>query len=396
MSEGVELYEPATPTFQERHATVYQEMRDHHPVHRTTDGVYVLTRFDDVWSAVRDWESFSSESVAESRGLLPAVEYMDPPRHTQMRALVSRAFTPRRIAELEAHLRQLAVQALDELESGFDAVRDYALPLPSIMMAELLGVPIEVRERFLPLSEGFLDAADHTELAARFARIYEMFDELLTQRRARPEDDLMSALLDAEVGGVKLTDDEVKGFCFLLLVAGNDTSTTLIGNSIEVLARYPESRAEIAADLSLAPDAIEEILRLESPSQVLPRTAARDLVLHDVTIPAGSRVLLCWGAANLDEREFPEPLRFDIHRVARRHLAFGHGIHFCLGASLARLEARVCLEVLLERWPDYRIDDGRARYISHWARAWRTLPLEAPAQSAANRRDGVDSSDCYG
>ena len=388
MSVGAELYDPATLAFQERHAAVYQEIRDHHPVYRTVRGVYVLTRFDDVWNAVHDWESFSSEDVAESRGLLPAVEYMDPPRHSQMRALVSRAFTPRRIAELEPHLRELAMETLDELGPDFDAVREFALPLPSIMMAELLGVPIDVRERFLPLTEGFLDSTDHEELATRFARIYEMFDELLALRRMHPEDDLMSALLAAEIEGVRLTDDEVSGFCFLLLVAGNDTSTTLIGNSIAILARHPDVRAELVADPGLVSGAIEEILRRESPSQVLPRTAARDVMLHDVTIPAGARVLLCWAAANLDEREFPDPLRFNIHRGAQRHLALGHGIHFCLGASLARLEARVCLEVLLERWPEYHLAEGRERYVSHWARAWRRLPLDGAPHVIAAAVDG--------
>jgi len=186
----------------------------------------------------------------------------------------------------------------------------------------------------------------------------------------------MTALLAAEVDGERLTDEDLLGFSFLLLIAGNDTTTSLIGNGAELLARHPDQRTELASDQSMVPAAIEEMLRMEAPTQALPRTTTRDVELHGVTIPKGSRVLLVFGAANLDEREFADPERFDIHRRAPRHLAFGHGIHYCLGAMLARLEGRVIFEELLARLPDYRVVGQPQRHTSNWARAWRSLPLE--------------------
>ena len=159
-------------------------------------------------------------------------------------------------------------------------------------------------------------------------------------------------------------------------MAGNDTTTSLIGNGVELLARHKDQRAELAGDLSLVPAAIEEMLRVESPTQALPRTAMRDVELHGSTIPSGSRVMLLWGSANLDDREFPDPEVFDIHRRAPRHLGFGHGIHVCLGAALARLESRVAFEELLTRAPEYELQGESARYVSNWARAWRFLPLQ--------------------
>ena len=176
-----------------------------------------------------------------------------------------------------------------------------------------------------------------------------------------------------------LSEDDLLGFCFLLLIAGNDTTTTLIGNGAELLARHPDQRAMLAANPALIPAAVEEMVRIEAPTQALPRTARRDLTRHGVTIPEGSRVMFLFGAANLDEREFDDPERFDIAREAPRHLGFGHGIHFCLGAPLARLEARVAFEELLARLPEYEVVGTPERYVSNWARAWRTLRLAVEA-----------------
>ncbi len=187
----------------------------------------------------------------------------------------------------------------------------------------------------------------------------------------------MSALIAAEVDGRHLTDAELKGFCFLLLIAGNDTTTSAIGNGAVLLAEHPDQRAELVRDSTLIPGAIEEIVRIESPAQALPRTCMHDIEVHGVTIAAGSRVMLLWGSANLDDREFADPERFDIHRLAPRHVGFGHGVHHCLGASLARLEARVAFEELLRRMPEYRLAGRCERFVSHWARAWRTIPVSA-------------------
>jgi cytochrome P450 len=358
------VYEPGTAQFQQDRSSVYRALRDEDPVHRMRDGTYVLSRFDDVWTAVHDWETFSSDHVAESRVAAPMMIYMDPPRHSSLRAIVSQAFTPRRVADLEPSVRRIVRDTLADLPERFDLASDVAAPIPSRMIAELIGVPEELRETFRTWTEAFLELASPSDGLDRFVRIYELFATLLDERRRAPTDDLMSALLAAEVDG-----------CFLLLIAGNDTTTSLIGSGAHLLAEHPDQRAALVADPTLIPAAIEEMARLESPAQALPRTAMRDVELHGVTIPEGSRVLLCWGAANLDEREFPDAERFDVTRRAKRHLGFGHGAHYCLGASLARLEARVAFEELLAELPHYRLAGGAERYTSTWARAWRTLPI---------------------
>jgi cytochrome P450 len=292
--------------------------------------------------------------------------------------LVSRAFTPKRVADLEPRVRAVADELLTKLAAGGggDLVHEFASPLPSTIMSDLIGVPEEHRTAFQGWIEAFLEVTSPDDIAGRATNIYALFGTLLAERRRSPADDLMSALLAARVEGDSLSDDDLLGFCFLLLVAGNDTTTSLIGNGVELLARNKDQRAELAADPSLIPGAIEEMLRIESPTQALSRTAMRDVELHGTTIPAGSRVMLLWGAANLDDREFPDPEVFDIHRRAARHLGFGHGIHVCLGAALARLESRVAVEELLARSPEYELSGEPERYVSNWARAWRILPLQ--------------------
>jgi len=375
LSPDTFVYDPTTAAFQTDMHAIYRELRDRHPVYVNAQGTYVLSRFQDVWNAVHDWDAFSSDHVAEAAEQLPSMIYMDPPRHSALRALVSRAFTPKRVADLEPRIRAVARDLLDSPGSPFDVAHRFAAPLPSIIMSDLLGVPEEHRESFRTWTEAFLEVTGPEDIAGRVENIYALFAVLLEERRRVPGNDLMSALLAAEVDGVRLTDDELVGFCFLLLIAGNDTTTTLIGNGAELLARHPDQRAELVADSSLIPSAVEEMVRIESPTQALPRTTMREVELHDTVIPAGSRVMLLWGAANLDDREFPDADRFDIHRDTKRHLGFGHGIHFCIGASLARLEARVAFEELLRRMPRYELAAEPVRFVSNWARAWRALPV---------------------
>jgi cytochrome P450 len=212
--------------------------------------------------------------------------------------------------------------------------------------------------------------------------IYSCFAELLAERRVRPCDDLMSALVDAEIDGRCLTEDELLGFCFLLVVAGNDTTTNLIGNGSELLARHTDERARLVRHRSLRPNGIEEMLRFEPPAQALPRTTTRDTTVHRTTIPAGSRVLLLWASANRDEREFANADRFDVGREIPRHLTFGHGAHYCLGAALARLEGRAAFDELLDRLPDYEVVGQPARITSHWARAFESLPIAFEPRAA--------------
>jgi hypothetical protein len=378
MSQQGFVYDPATGEFQREMHAVYRTLRDDHPVYVTPDGAFVLSRFDDVWNAVNDWASFSSAGVAEAAQLQPQMIYMDPPNHTSLRRLVSRAFTPKRVVDLEPRVRAVADELLTKMAAagGGELVHEFASPLPSTIMSDLIGVPDEHRAAFQGWIEAFLEVTGPDDIAGRATNIYTLFGSLLAERRQSPADDLMSALLAARVDGDSLTDDDLLGFCFLLLVAGNDTTTSLIGNGVELLARHPDQRAELAADHSLIPAAIEEMLRVESPTQALSRTAMREVELHGSTIPAGSRVMLLWGSANLDDREFPDPDAFDIHRHALRHLGFGHGIHVCLGAALARLESRVAFEELLTRSPGYELSGEPERYVSNWARAWRLLPLQ--------------------
>ena len=382
MSLQTFAYDPTTADFQVHMHEIYRQLRDEHPVYRDPDqSFYALSRFQDVWKAVHDWETFSSDGVAEAQALMPQMIYMDPPRHTSLRALVSRAFTPHRIAAIEPRIRVVARGLVDGFASSGrgDLVHDLAAPLPSTIMGELIGVPDEHLETFRSWTEQFVGITAVEDFAEAAANIYGLFGDLLAARRRQPTGDLMSALIDASVDGQQLSDEELLGFCFLLLIAGNDTTTSLIGNGSELLARHPEQRAALVADPSLLPTAIEEMLRIESPTQALPRTAMRDVVFHDTEIPAGSRVILVWGAANLDEREFADPERFHIRRAITRHLGFGHGPHFCLGASLARLEARIAFEELLSRVPEYELGGEPTRFTSTWARAFQSLPLQFPS-----------------
>jgi cytochrome P450 len=377
MSQRTFVYDPGTADFQRHMQEIYRVLRDEHPVYEGS-GWFAISRFEDLWNAIHDWAAFSSAHVAEAGLLMPQMIYMDPPRHTSLRAIVSRAFTPKRVAELEDRVRQVTRRLIDGFAAtgSCELIGDLAAPLPSTVMAELIGVPPEHIEQFRLWTEAFLDVTSPADIAERADGIYGLFGTLLAARRREPADDLMSALLAAEVDGEKLSEDDLLGFCFLLLIAGNDTTTSLIGSGAELLARHPDQRRQLVADPSLVPAAVEEMLRIESPTQALPRTTLRDVHLDCTTIPEGSRVMLLFGAANLDEREFPDAKRFDIHRHAVRHLAFGHGIHFCLGAMLARIESRVAFEELLARIPDYQITGGPDRVTSNWARAWKTLPLE--------------------
>jgi len=352
------IYDPAQPSFGARSHDVFREMRDNAPVYADPDGrFFALSRFDDVRSAALDWQTFSSKGKLEARYIKPTMSSLDPPEHGEIRAVVSRAFTPRRVAELESDIRALAVGLIDQfIDRGeCDAIADFSSLLPSMVIGRLIGIPDELVPVCRALTDDNMRKTSPAGAEQPAARSYEIFAELYDERRQRPRDDLLSALLAAEINGRRLSEDELLAFGWLMLVGGNDTTTNLIGNGIDLLARHPAQRAELAADPSLLPDAIEEILRIESPTHTLPRTTAHEAVLPTGVIPEGARVLLLWASANLDEREFDDPETFDIHRRAARHLALGHGLHFCLGASLARLEARVAFEEWLRRIPDYEV-----------------------------------------
>ena len=372
------LYDPSTAQFQADIWDVYRTLRDHHPVYRDeARQQYVLTRFEDVWRAVHDWETFSNV-VDEAQNLLPQMIYMDPPRHTALRALVSRAFTPKRVAEIESLTRSAARSLIDEIAVGdgqCEIQHEYASVIPSVVIARMIGVPDEHVAAFRTWTESFLEIQGPEDFAEAAGRIYALFADLLAARRAEPRDDMMTALIDAEVDGQRLSDEELLGFCLLLILAGNDTTSSLVGSGTVLLARHPDQRALLVDNPSLWPAAIEEMNRIESPTQVLPRTTTRAVVIRGVTIPAGSRVMLVWGAANHDDREFPDPERFDVTRQASRHLGFGHGIHYCLGANLARLEALIAFEEWHARFPNYELAGDPRRIVSIWARGFNQIPI---------------------
>jgi hypothetical protein len=316
---------------------------------------------------------------------------MDPPMHGRMRGLVSRGFTPRRVAELEPSIRALACHYLDAAveRRSFDLIGDLAGRLPMDVISELIGVPRADRDEVRRLSdllvhrEEGVDDVPPAGVEAAFSLIT-YYADMLAQRRARRTDDLTSALLDAEIDGDRLTDDEIMGFLFLMVVAGNETTTKLLGNACYWAWRNPDERAKPFADPARIPAWIEETLRYDTSSQMLARVTTTDVELHGTTIPAGERVVLLVGSANRDERVFTRPDVYDLDRDERelqQIASFGFGRHFCLGASLARLEARVCLEELVRRVAAYDIDpDGIRRVHSVNVRGFAALPTTVVAR----------------
>jgi cytochrome P450 len=382
MANAVFVYDPARPDFADDAFEIYRTLRDEHPVYHNPDrGFWALSRFEDVRAAASDPTTYSSEGTSISQGLLPMIQSLDPPRHDQLRDLVNKAFTARRVLEMEPRIRAIARELLEAMHPAgrCDFLREFAAQLPSRVIGELIGVPPERREAFLEWTEAMVaaDPMDPTGENVRVpaANIYQEFAKLLAERRSERRGDLMSALLDTEVEGQHLTEDELLGFCFVLIVAGNDTTTNLLANGLVLLARHPEQRALLAHQPERIPNAVEEMLRYDSPAQALPRTATRDVTLHGVTIPRGAEAMLLWGAANHDEREFEDAERFDVTRSIRRHLAFGQGRHFCIGSHLARLEARVAFEEILASIPEYRLEAEPRWLTSIWARAYESVPI---------------------
>jgi cytochrome P450 len=286
------------------------------------------------------------------------------------------------MADLEPRLREIArsLTAAFAERGSCDIIGEFAAPFPSRVMGELMGIPDELLDECRKITDAVMRIEAPEGNASPVERADALFGELITARRRRPGSDLISALLAVgNDGGEPLSEEEILGFCFLLLIGGNDTTTNLIGNGMELLARHPDDRARLVAEPSLLPQAIDEMLRLDAPNQFNARQTTADVVLHDVTIPADTRVLLLWNAANLDEREFDDPLTFDIDRRPERHLSLGHGAHFCMGAALARLEARVAFEELLTCMPEFDVVATPERIRSVWAWGFESVPVEFPA-----------------
>lgn len=357
---------------------IFARARREHPVHPHPDFPIVsVFRYHDTISILKDPETWSSRfppppgfdpvEIPE-----PSMLGQDPPAHTRLRSLVNQAFTPRIIRGLEPRMEEIAHELLDAaLQRGeVDFVEALTYPLPVIVIAEMIGVPSEDRADFkrwsdeavADLGNGLFVPPSREQLDARrpiFEEMDRYFAALAEKRRREPRDDLISGLVRAEVEGSRLTHQEMISMLTLLLVAGNETTTTLIGNAVLTLLDHPDQLARLRDDPSLLPTAVDEILRFTSPVQLDPRVATRDLELRGHSVEAG-RIVVCWlGSANRDEEVFAEPERFDVGRRENRHVAFGFGPHFCLGSNLARLEARVALRVLLERTKSFeRIDDA--------------------------------------
>jgi hypothetical protein len=378
-----EVHEDPYPT--------YARLREEAPLYRNEEeGFWALSRHADVVTAFRDSARFSSaEGVTlDPRATGPNAHKtmsflaMDPPRHGRMRGLVSRGFTPRRVADLEPRIRELTRRHLaPALEAGaFDLVGDLAGKLPMDVVSELLGVPEADRDELRRLAdlvlhreEGVHDVPEAGAAAALTLVGY--YADMLARRRARPTDDLTSALLAVEVDGDRLTDDDIIGFLFLMVVAGNETTTKLLAHAWYWAWRHPDQRSLPFADPAAVVPWVEETLRYDTSTQMLARTATEDVELHGGVVPAGGRVLLLIGAANRDGRVFPDPDRYDLGRETGALVSFGMGRHFCLGASLARLEARVALEELVARVADYDIDaEAAERVHSVNVRGFARLP----------------------
>jgi cytochrome P450 len=339
---------------------VYDRLRSACPVFHVPPPMdsWLILDYDGVKRALADHDTFSSAIPAPRHWFL----FFDPPRHTKLRALVSRAFTPRVVANLEPRIRDLSGQLLDQaIERGeMDLAAEYAVPLPMMVIATMIGIPLTDWSEYKRWSDGMLklsytrsgdDAAVRalSEYSAVTEEMSAYLADMIAQRRRAPRDDLLTRLIEAEVDGQRLTHEEILGFFQLLVLGGQETTTNLITNAVLCFIEHPDQFARLRAEPALLPSAIEEVLRYRAPLQWMVRTPRRDIELCGQVIPAGKLVMPVIGAANRDPRQFPDAGRFDITRDPNPHIAFGHGIHACLGAPLARLEARIALADLLER-----------------------------------------------
>lgn len=355
---------------------LYRELRAQTPLllHDEDRHLYPLMKFRHVMGALKDPATFSSQT--EMGGGMVLIGD-DPPRHTNLRLLVNKVFTARRIAEAEPWIRDISTSLLDAMGMGeADVVDAYTMPLPVKVIATFLGVPPEDHRRFKEWSDAFIaEGGGNNQMT-----VYEMVQYLAAmaaERRANPKGDLISLLAQSEIDGERLADSEVVGFCVLLLVAGNETTTNLMSNMLAILADRPELWARLRADRSLIEPTIEETLRFESPVHLLLRQTTRDVEIDGCAIPAHARVGIYFGAANRDPEEFEEPEEFRVDRKLDQHLAFGYGIHFCLGSQLARAEARITLNAFLDRFATIGrgAEPGERLSSSPVVFGWERLPL---------------------
>ncbi|HEU4327275.1 MAG TPA: cytochrome P450 [Roseiflexaceae bacterium] len=348
----------------------YKRMRADTPVGNDPRyGGWGVFCYDDVQEVISNHAVFSSQLYgggvpSTSDPIAASMLSSDPPRHRQLRSLVTQAFTPRAIEALAPRIAAIVDELLDAaLPAGrFDAINDLGAPLPVIVIAEMLGIPTEDRARFKVWSDAIVTFGSGAGMSGFTAQreMASYFMGIIEQRRRAPDEDLISGLLQAEIGGERLSLAELLGFCALLLVAGNETTTNLLGNALLCFAERPDVWERLRANPDLVPQAIEEVIRFRSPVQAMYRVTTQPFELRGRSIPARASVAAYLGSANHDETRFADPERFDLDRQPNRHLGFGHGIHYCLGAPLARLEARIALTALLERVRTLRRADERS------------------------------------
>jgi cytochrome P450 len=375
---------------------VWKRLREERPLYYNDRyDFYALSRFDDVDRCSLEWESYISSKgtlleLMKSGMTMPpgSIIFEDPPAHNIHRRLLSRVFTARNINGLEPKVREFCARSLDPLvgAGGFDFIADLGAQMPMRTIGLLLGIPEQdqeaIRDRIdhgLRLTEG--DMPDLDTMFGGGPNPGSGFEEYIEWRAMHPSDDLMTELLHAEfedeTGTVRrLSREEVLGYVNLLAAAGNETTTRLIGWTGKVLADHPDQRKELVEDRTLVANAIEELLRYESPSPVQARYVTKDVEHHGQTVPVGSVMLLLTASGNRDDRHFPDGDRFDIHRTIDHHLAFGYGIHFCLGSALARLEGRLALDEVLQRFPSWEVDwDNAVQARTSTVRGWEKLPV---------------------
>ncbi|WP_319453383.1 MULTISPECIES: cytochrome P450 [unclassified Mycobacterium] len=393
-------FDPFSDDFFDSPYGTYRRLRDEAPVyHNTKYDFWALSRYDDVAPALKDFATYSSamgatmdmikdpeRSIQRSKAII----MLDPPEHDLMRKLVNKVFTPRAMASMESMIRQTIQDVAATLDpSSFDVVADFSALFPVEIITTMLGVPAEHRQQIRLWNDKILErkrGSIHTTPEGMEASTATgmFYYQLIQQRREHPQDDMISRLIEVEIERdgqvVKLDDAEIASFTTLLGGAGAETVTKLIGNAAVIFADNPGEWQKLRADRSKIPAAIEELLRYEGPSQYNVRYSMREVTLHDTTIPAGSAVMLINGSANRDERIFPDPDRFDIDRDRKfgLNLAFGYGIHSCLGAALARLESRIALEILLDLIPEYQVDrSGLRRVEMSNVCGWSNVPVRA-------------------
>jgi len=374
---------------------IWQRLRDEAPLYYNEDlDFYALSRFDDVMAASLDGELFSSaygtvlELMTEEPNHSPMMIWRDPPEHTRLRKLVSRAFSPRRIGELEPRIREICRRYLDPLQGsgGFDYVEEFGAKLPVMVINSLLGVPEEDHDQIRIWTDQLLhrdpgemkSSRRHAEISQE---LWGYFARYVADRRKHPTDDMMSTLIASEIempdGEIrKLDDTELLAFIGLLSGAGNETVARFLGWSATALAEFPDERLLLTEDPRRIPNAVEEIMRYEAPSPVQARRLTRDAEIHGQRVPKGARFLLLTASAGRDHREYDDPHRLNVRRKIDRHVSLGYGLHFCLGASLARLEARIALEETLIRFPEWEVDwEATERVHTSTVRGYAKVPI---------------------